>query len=91
MSVLLHTEDLQKLCRICCQFLGKGSYYKEKHQEIIEHIFLIHIKNDNPPLHPHKICHKCYCVMSAAIKRKSTITTTAFKNWTEQCLALPHL
>ena len=48
MSVLLHTEDLQELCRICCQFLGKGSYCKEKHQENIEHIFLINIKNDNP-------------------------------------------
>ena len=91
MSVLLHTEDLQKLCRICCQFLGKGSYCKEKHQENIEHIFLINTKNDNPSLHPDKICQKCYCVMSAAIKRKSTITTAAFKNWTEHCSALPHL
>ena len=78
MSVLLHTEDLQKLCRICCQFLGKGSYCKEK-QENIEHIFLINIKNDNPSLHPDKICQKCYCIMTAAIKRKSTITTAASK------------
>ena len=83
MSVLLHTEDLQKLCRICCQFLGKGSYCKEKHQENIEHIFLINIKNDNPSLHPDKICQKCYCIMTAAIKRKSIITTAALKNWTE--------
>ena len=91
MSVLLHTEDLQKLCRICCQFLGKGSYCKEKHQENIEHIFLINTKNDNPSLHPDKICQKCYCVMSAAIKRKSTITTAAFKNWTEHSVQHCHI
>ena len=91
MSVLRHAEDLQELCRICCQFLGKGSYCKEKHQENIEHIFLINTKNDNPSLHPDKICQKCYCVMSAAIKRKSTITTTAFKNWTKHSVQLCHI
>ena len=41
MSVLRHTEDLQKLCRICCQFLGKGSYCKEKHHENIKHFLSI--------------------------------------------------
>ena len=91
MSVLLHTEDLQKFCRICYQFFGKGSYCKEKHQENIEHIFLINTKNDNPSLHPDKICQKCYCVMSAAIKRKSTITTAAFKNWTEHSVQYCHI
>ena len=80
MSVLLHTEDLQKLCQICWQFLGKGSYCTEKHQENIEHIFLINIKNDNPSLHLDKTCQKCYCIMTAAIKKMSKITTPAFKN-----------
>ena len=98
MSVLLHTEDLQNLCQICCQFLGKGSYCKEKHQKDIEHIFLINVKNDNPSLHPEKIWQKCYCIMAAAIKRKSTaikrkstMTTAAFKNWAEHNVQQCHI
>ena len=70
MSVLLHTEDLQKLCQICRQFLAKGSYCKEKHQVKIEHVFLINTKNNNPSLQPDKIGEKYCSVMSAAIKRK---------------------
>ena len=91
MSVLLHTEDLQKLCRTCCQFLGKDSYCKEKQRENIEHIFLINTKNNNPSLHPDKICQNFYCVTSAAIKRKSTITTAGFKNWTEHSVQHCHI
>ena len=90
-NVFIHTEDLQKLCWICCQFLGKGSYYKEKHQENIKDIFLINIKIDNPSIHPDKICQKCYCVMSSAIKWKSTITTAVFKNWTEHNVQQCHI
>ena len=33
MSVLVDTGDLQKLFPICCQFLGKRNFCKEKHQE----------------------------------------------------------
>ena len=91
MSVFLHTEGIQKLCRNCCQFLGKCSYYKEKYRENIKHISFINKKNGNLPLHPGKIYLKCYCVMTAAIKRKSTITTAAFKNWTEHSVQLSHL
>ena len=57
----------------------------------IEHIFLINIKNDNPSLHPNKICQKCYCIMIAAVKRKSAITTAAFKIWTEHCVQQCHV
>ena len=30
-----------------------------------------------------KICHKCYSVMSTAIKRQSTISASLFNNWTQ--------
>ena len=79
MSILLHTGDLQKLCRTCCWFLGKVVIAK-KHQENVEHIFLINTKMGIPSLHPDKICQKCYCVMAAAIKRKSTIRTYCLVN-----------
>ena len=78
MSVLLDAGDLQKLFRIWCQFLGKGSFCKEKHQENIEHIVSINTKNNNPSLHPRKNCQKCHCVMSATIKRKSTWRNLTF-------------
>ena len=91
MSVLRNTGDLQKLFRICWQFLGKGSFCKEKHQENIEHILLINTKNNNPSLHPGKNCQKCHCVLSATIKRKSTLTTAAFKNWTEHSVQHCHI
>ena len=91
MSVLLHTEDLQNLCQICRQFLAKGSYCKEKHQVKIEHIFLINTKNNNPSLQPDKFWEKYCSVMSAAIKRKSTITKAAFRNWTEDSVQYCHI
>ena len=91
MSVLLDTRDHQKLFWICCQFLGKRSFCKEKHQENIEHIVLINTKNNNLSLHPRKNCQKCHCVMSATIKRKSTLTTSAFKNWTEHSVQHCHI
>ena len=63
------------------------SYY-EKKQENMEHTFLINIKNDHPSIHLDKICRKCYCVMSTAIKRKRT---AAFKNWTEHKVQKCHI
>ena len=80
MSVLPHPEDLQKLCRICCQFLGKGIAKKNIN---IEHIFLINTKHDSPSLHTDKIYQKCHCVMSFSVKRKSTVATAVFKRWIE--------
>ena len=78
-----HTKDIDKLCRICCQFLGKENYNKQNHKQKIEKIYLININSDNPQIHPKKICHKCYSVMSTAIKRQSTISTSPFNNWTQ--------
>ena len=78
-----HTEDIDKLCRICRQFLGKENYNKENHKQKIENIYFININSDNPQIHPKKICLKCYSVMSTAIKRQSTISTSPFNNWTQ--------
>ena len=78
-----HTEDIDKLCRICCQFLGKENYNKENHKHKIEKMYFININSDNPLLHPKKICQKCYSAMSTAIKRKGTTSTSPFNNWTQ--------
>ena len=45
-------------------------------------MYFININSDNPQIHPKKICHQYYSVMSTAIKRKSTISTSPFNNWT---------
>ena len=79
-----HTKDIDKLCRICCHFFGKGNYYKENYKHKIEKMYFIIINNDNPQIIPKKICHKCYSVMSTAIKRQSTISTSPFNNWTQK-------
>ena len=39
-----HTEDIDKLCRIYCQFWGKENYNKENHKPKIEKIYFINIK-----------------------------------------------
>ena len=83
-----HTEYIGKLCQICCQFLGKENYNKENHKQKIEKIYFINTNSDNTQMHPKKICHKCYIVMSTANKMKSIVTTSSFNNWTrhaEKC------
>ena len=47
MSFSEQTEGLEKLSRICCQFHEKDSCCKVKHQENIEHMYLIKIKKMN--------------------------------------------
>ena len=76
MPVLLHTEDLQKLCRICFQFPGKGSYCKEKHQECRWSIQ----KTTIPP----------YTQTKSARNAKFR-NTAAFKNWTEYSVRQCHI
>ena len=72
-------------------FLGRVVIAKKKNQENIEDIFLIKTKNDNLSLHPGKIYNKCYCVMTTAMRKKSTITTAAFKIWTEHSVQHCHI
>ena len=40
-----HTEDIDKLCRTCCQFLGKENYNKENHKHKIEKLYFININS----------------------------------------------
>ena len=39
-----YTEDIDKLCQIFCQFLGKENYNKENYKHKIEKIFYKHKK-----------------------------------------------
>ena len=91
MSLLLHTEDLKNCVKSAASFLERVVIAKKSIRKALNMCFLSIKKNDNPSLHPDKICQKCYCVMSAAIKRKSTITTAAFKNWTEHSVQHCHI
>ena len=52
MAGWFHTEDIDKLCRICCQFLGKENYNMENHKHKIEKIYFINTNSDNPLIHP---------------------------------------
>ena len=78
-----HDEDVETVCRICCNLLGKETYCKEKYHIKILNIFLIDIKNDIPHIHPNKICHKCYSTMSISFARQSTTSISPYKNWTQ--------
>ena len=49
-----HTEDIDKLRRICCQFLGKENYSKENQRHKIQKIYFININSDNPQIHHKK-------------------------------------
>ena len=51
-----HTEDIDKFCQTCCQFLGKENYNKENHKHKIEKLYFININSDNPQIHPKKVC-----------------------------------
>ena len=37
-------EDIDKLCRICCQIFLKENYSKENHKHKIEKIYFIKVK-----------------------------------------------
>ena len=37
------TKDIDKLCRICCQFLGKEIYNNENFKHKIENIYFMNI------------------------------------------------
>ena len=52
MADRFHTEDYDKLCRICCQFLGEENYNKENHKHKIEKIYFININIGDPQIHP---------------------------------------
>ena len=47
-----HDEDVETVCRICCNLLGKETYCKEKFNIKILNIFLIVLKKNIPHIHP---------------------------------------
>ena len=52
-----HTEDIDKLCRICCQFLGKENYNKGNYKHKTEKIYFMNINSNNPQTPPKKVFH----------------------------------
>ena len=92
MSVLLYTEDIQKLCRIGCQFLGTGSYCKEKKSR--KHWRYLSYQNEKRQslltsrqnLQQMLLCYD-YCYEKEEHNNNSCLQNL---DWA-QCSALPHL
>ena len=48
----IHQKKLAKLCRICCNMVGKKKYVVKKYTDSIEDYFCININIDDNALHP---------------------------------------
>lgn len=64
-----HMDCLKNLCRICGKTLRHQNSYLVKHflSEILE-VYEKSFVNDSTVIHPHKICHSCYCKLLNARK-----------------------
>ena len=77
----LHCTNLDKLCRICRNLLGKNALAKENYITQLHSVFFINITKGLPCIHPSKICMKCYLLMNMASKRNSTISLKMYEIW----------
>ena len=77
----VHSTNLDKLCRICGNLLGKKTLAKEKNTTQPHSVFFINVIKDLQCTHPRKICMKCYLLMNTASKRNSTISLKIYGNW----------
>ena len=77
---IIHQKNLSKLCRICCNIVGKKKYEVNKYTDSIRNHFYINISIDDNALHPEHMCQKCYLLMTS-VKRKTTINLTPFTEW----------
>ena len=80
-SLDLHCTNLDKLCRICRNLLGKNALAKENYITQLHSVFFINITKGLPCIHPSKICMKCYLLMNMASKRNSAISLKMYEIW----------
>ena len=72
-----HLKNLTRLCRTCGEFLSseQRNNFPVKNekikQKILQHL-LIKTEEDNPVIHPRKICFKCYSQLKNAEHRNTT-------------------
>ena len=76
-----HTENLLKLCRLCCKLLKKKHYLVQKYIDQIAQVFFINITHDEAHIHPPSMCQKCYLLMRTSLDRESTTGLEVFKAW----------
>ena len=75
-----HFINLNKLCRICGNLLGKKALVKEKYITRLNSVFFINITKDLQYIHPPKICMKCYLLMNTASKEIAPFHLKHMKN-----------
>lgn len=68
----IHATSLSKLCRICGLILTKYAYKVAGLSESIKSSHFIDVTQDNPALHPDKICQKCHLTLKNIRDRGST-------------------
>ena len=77
----LHYENLNYLCRTCAKWIGKRQYSLTNNlKTIIEQVFLVKFE-EIENIHPKNICHKCYCTINNANKRRATTSLSLYTNW----------
>ena len=101
----VHEGLLQKLCRVCGQYLSKPGqkvpkgYSCSKHQDTLLKVFNIDIDQDNKSTHPTNFCHGCHNIVyfhNKAIKgRKEYKHTRKIFSWHAHtdtaCLVCAHV
>ncbi len=61
-GVELHSSALDGLCRVCGRLLStqRATYPCKDLGNNLEHTFTINTSDDNPEIHPPKVCYNCY-------------------------------
>ena len=82
----IHQKNLAKLCRICCNMVGKKYMEVKKYTDKIENKFYINVNIDNNAIHSEYMCQKYYLVMTSSTKQKTTIKLKPLMNGTHTAL-----
>jgi hypothetical protein len=74
-----HQGYIDNMCRICTQRAQTAAEVKKKktskfastHKDMIYILFGVDVENDNPAIHPRKICNQCYQLLMNSRKSGS--------------------
>ena len=82
-----HFENLQKICRLCGNYLGKDPFSVIRHVDKIIEIFFIDISTDDMEIHPQRFCMRFYTIMRHVKDRETTTSlfTPEWKSHSNQC------
>ena len=82
---MCHSEQLNRLCRLCGMFLGKRSYSVSEYIVDLNKAFNQNVHNDKKEIHPKRFCSKCYMKKRHIVKGSgySHAAQLGIFHWTE--------